>query len=167
MARNAFYSFHYKPDNMRAARVRSMGVIEGNSPCKDNDWESVKGGGDAAIQRWIAGQLNGRSTTIVLIGAETAGRKWISYEISESWNKGMALLGVHIHGLLDWQGQRSAKGGNPFDYVTLNRTGQKLSTIVPVYDPPGWDSTQVYKHIADNLAGWIEHAKTLERAVHH
>ena len=143
MARNAFYSFEYKPDNMRAARVRSMGVIDGNAPCRDNDWESVSKGGDPAIERWIASQLAGRSTTIVLIGATTAGRKWITHEIAESWNKGMALLGVHVHGLLDWQSQPAMKGVNPFDYVTLKRTGQKLSAIVPVYDPPFWDSKEI------------------------
>lgn len=164
MARRAFYSFHYQPDNMRAARVRNIGVIEGNQPCTDNDWETVKKGGDAAIKRWIDGQLAGRSTTIVLIGEATAGRPWISYEISESWNKGMALLGIHVHNLLDWQGRRALKGSNPFDHVTLNRTGQKLSTIVPVYDPPGWDSSQVYKSIADNLDGWIEYAHGVRKA---
>ncbi len=28
MARRCFYSFHYKPDNARAAQVRNIGVIE-------------------------------------------------------------------------------------------------------------------------------------------
>ncbi len=164
MARCAFYSFHYQPDNMRAARIRNIGAIGGNQPCSDNDWESVKSGGDAAIKRWIDRQLEGRSTTIVLIGEETAGRHWISYEISESWNKGMALLGIHVQNLLDWQGRRALKGGNPFDHVTLTRTGQKLSTIAPVYDPPYSDSQQVYRYIADNLESWIEHAHGVRRA---
>jgi len=29
--RNVFYRFHYKPDNWRAAQVRSIGALEGNS----------------------------------------------------------------------------------------------------------------------------------------
>ncbi len=164
MARRAFYSFHYQPDNMRAARVRNMGVIEGNSPCTDNDWESVKRGGDAAIKRWIDEQLQGKSTTIVLIGEATAGRKWINYEIAESWKQGMALLGIHVHNMLDWDSRRALKGSNPFDHVTLNATGQKLSAIVPVYDPPFTDSTQVYRHIADNLGRWIEYAHGVRKA---
>ncbi|MEW5964616.1 MAG: TIR domain-containing protein [Pseudomonadota bacterium] len=163
MARRAFYSFHYELDNMRAARVRNMGVIEGDAPCSDNDWEAVKRGGDAAIERWIARQLDGRSTTIVLIGAETAGRPWITHEIMESWNKGMALLGIHVHNLLDWQGRRAIKGGNPFDHVTLGDGAIRLSSIVPVYDPPFWDSSQVYKHIAANLGDWIEHAHGIRK----
>ena len=87
MARRTFYSFHYKPDNWRAAQVRNMGVVEGNVPVSDNDWEKVTKRGDKAIQDWIQDQLKGRSCTIVLIGEKTAGRKWIKYEIRESWNE--------------------------------------------------------------------------------
>lgn len=51
MKRRVFYSFHYDPDNWRAAQVRNIGSIEGNSPASDNDWETVTRGGDAAIKR--------------------------------------------------------------------------------------------------------------------
>src|SRR5690242_10617103 len=99
--RNVFYSFHYEPDNWRASQVRNMGVIDGNEPAKDNDWEQIKRGGDAAIQRWIDAQLNGKSCAIVLIGSGTAKRKWIDYEIGAAWNNGKGLLGIHIHNLKD------------------------------------------------------------------
>ena len=36
MARRVFYSFHYNPDNWRAAMVREIGSIEGNRPATDN-----------------------------------------------------------------------------------------------------------------------------------
>jgi hypothetical protein len=86
MARRAFYSFHYEPDSQRASQVRNMGVVEGNKPASDNDWEEVTKKGDQSIRDWIDGQLDGKSCTIVLIGANTAGRKWIGYEIKKSWN---------------------------------------------------------------------------------
>jgi hypothetical protein len=35
MARSVFYSFHYVPDNQRAAKVRSIGAVEGNKPAND------------------------------------------------------------------------------------------------------------------------------------
>ena len=63
MARRAFYSFHYKPDATRASQVRNIGVVEGSRPATDNDWETVTGGGDAAIKKWIASQMSGRSCT--------------------------------------------------------------------------------------------------------
>ena len=78
MARRAFYSFHYKPDNWRASQVRNMGVVEGNKPASDNDWEKVTNGGDKAIQKWIDGQLSGKSIAIVLIGAKTAAGNGLS-----------------------------------------------------------------------------------------
>ena len=40
MARNCFYSFHYKPDNARASQVRNIGVIEGNKlVCAWHGWQ--------------------------------------------------------------------------------------------------------------------------------
>ena len=80
MARRVFYSFHYQLDNWRAAMVRNIGSIEGNSPASDNDWETVTKGGDAAIKRWIADEMNYRTCAVVLVGSNTANRKWINYE---------------------------------------------------------------------------------------
>src|SRR2546427_4348468 len=119
MARRVFFSFHYSPDNWRASQVRQMGVIEGEPPVSDNDWETITKGGDAAIQRWIDSQLSGKGCTVVLIGAGTAGRKWINYEILNSWDDGKGVVGVHIHGLKDRNGQQSSKGTNPFDHITM------------------------------------------------
>jgi len=84
MARRTFYSFHYKPDNQRASQVRNMGVVEGNKLASDNDWDSITKKGDQAIKDWMNGQLDGKSRTIVLIGAATPGRKWVNYEIESS-----------------------------------------------------------------------------------
>jgi hypothetical protein len=156
MARRVFYSFHYLPDAWRASQVRNMGVVEGNSPATDNDWETVKGGGDAAIQRWIDGQLSGRTCTVVLVGSATAGRKWINYEISKSWAERKGVLGIYIHNLKDASGRQCSKGANPFAVSAVG-----LSQIVSCYDPPGMDSVQVYNHIKANLSTWIESAVAL------
>jgi antiphage defense system Thoeris ThsB-like protein len=161
MARRVFYSFHYKPDCSRAARVRNMGVVEGNKPATDNDWEAITKGGDKAIQDWIDSQLDGKSCNVVLIGEDTAGRKWIKYEIETAWNTKKGVVGVHIHRLKDLDGTQSRKGRNPFEDFTMKRDQKKLSSIVQVYDPPHSDSKEVYAYINDNLAGWIEEAITI------
>jgi hypothetical protein len=157
IVRRAFYSFHYIPDNWRAAKVREMGVIEGNRPASDNEWEDVKKGGDPAIQRWIDGQLDGKSVAIVLIGSDTAGRKWINYEIAKAWNDHKGVLGVFIHNLEDKDGHQSRKGENPFDVITIGGK-TAMSNIVKTYDPPFYGSARVYTHIRDNMADWIERA---------
>lgn len=158
MARKVFYSFHYLPDSWRVSQVRNIGAIEDNKPAKDNDWETVTKGGDKAIEKWIDEQMTGRSCVVVLIGAATANRKWINHEIKKAWDAGKGLVGVHIHGLKNNEGKTCAKGANPFDGFTLNSGTTKLSSVVKTYDPPGSDSTAVYKHIKDNLEKWIEEA---------
>jgi len=158
MARKIFSSFHYKPDNWRAATVRSIGAIEGNKLASDNDWESVTSGGDPAIEKWIAEQMKGTSCVVVLVGANTAGRKWINYEIKKGWSDGKGLLGIHIHNLLDRDKKQSAKGNNPFIGFTLGDDKKDLSSIVKTYDPRYSTSTDVYNCIRDNIVEWIEEA---------
>lgn len=161
MARKVFFSFHYKPDNWRASQVRNIGTIEGNQAISDNDWEEVTSGGDQAIKDWIAGQLSGKSCAVVLIGSGTAGRKWITHEITEAWNANKGVVGIYIHNLLDSDQKQSAKGSNPFTYVTMNRDQAKMSTIVKTYDPPYSVSTDVYKYISDNIEAFVEEAITI------
>ena len=156
MAKRVFFSFHYKPDNWRAAKVRNIGVIEGNSPVADNDWETVTKGEDPAIIKWIKEQMNGRSCTVVLVGTNTAGRKWINYEIRESWSLRKGLVGICVHNLLDKDLRQSPKGANPFSGITVG--GVSLSSVVKLYDPPYSISTDVYAHIDRNIAAWVDEA---------
>jgi hypothetical protein len=158
MTRRTFYSFHYKPDNWRASQVRNMGVVDGNRPCSDNDWETITQGGDEKIKKWIAEQMDGKSCVIVLIGANTAGRKWINYEIDKGWDEGKGVVGVYIHNLKDSDGKQSSKGANPFASIRYGNTGKMLSSIVKAYDPPYSNSTNVYDYIKENLADWVEEA---------
>ena len=158
MARKVFFSFHYDADKWRASQVRNMGALEGNVPCSDNDWETVKRGGNAAIEKWIAGQLSGRSCAVVLVGAQTASRKWVIHEIKEAWNANKGVVGIRVHNLKDQQGAHATKGTNPFDELSLDSGKRKLSSIVKLYDPPGWASTDVYAHIKDNIGDWVEEA---------
>ncbi|MGP1717075.1 MAG: TIR domain-containing protein [Methylophilus sp.] len=157
MARRVFYSFDYDSDCWRASMVRNIGVVEGNQAARDNTWESVKRGDEAAIMRWIDDQLNGRSCTIVLIGADTAASRWVSYEIEQSLNSGKGILGIRIHKLLDQQQQVSKAGPDPFAALTLP-DGRPLSATIQTYDPPGADSKEVYAYISEHLEGWIEAA---------
>lgn len=158
MARKVFYSFHYIPDNWRAAQVRNMGMIEGNRPCSDHDWESITKGGDTRVKQWIADQMYGKSCVIVLIGANTAGRKWINHEIIKGWDDGKGVVGIYIHNLLNSNQKQSLKGANPFASIGYGNTGKKLSSIVKAYDPPFSTSKYVYDHIKGNIEAWVEEA---------
>jgi hypothetical protein len=106
--------------------------------------------------------MAGRSCAVVLIGQNTAGRKWIKYEIVESWKKGMGLLGIHIHNITDSLDQQSSKGANPFSGFTIG--DKPLSSIVKTYDAPFTTSKYVYNHIAENIADWIDEAIAIRKA---
>ena len=49
--------------------------------------------------------MRGRTCTIVLVGAETANRKWINYEIVKSWDDRLGVVGIRIHGLKNRAGE--------------------------------------------------------------
>jgi hypothetical protein len=93
---------------------------------------------------------------VVLIGAVTASRPWVQYEIKHSHELGLGLFGIHVHALKDAKGRQSVKGASPFE-APESGLGT-LATRVPVFDPPETDSKLAYRHIADNMARWAEEA---------
>ena len=102
--------------------------------------------------------MKGRSCTVVLAGSGTANRKWINYEIQESWNNGKGVLVIHIHKIKNSKGEQASKGANPLYYIMHNPTGKRLSAIAKAYDPPRETSKGVYSYIEDNIEKWIEDA---------
>lgn len=112
MKRQLFFSFYYKNDCWRAAQVRNIGQIDKNSTFCDNDWEEVREKDYSHIKKWIDEQLQKRSCLVVLIGENTANRKWINYEIKKAYELNKGIVGIYIHKLSDKQGKKSEKGEN-------------------------------------------------------
>jgi hypothetical protein len=160
MARRVFFSFHYD-DIWRVNQVRNSWVVTGDRETTGfidkAEFEKVERQGRRAIEAWIDLQLGGTSTTIVLIGAETANRPYVQYEILESYKRGNGLLGVRIHNIKDASGQTGWLGGpDPFANVHVEGgmfgripLGDKLS--IPIYD---W----VNDNGRNSIASWIERA---------
>lgn len=155
MKRQVFFSFHYALDHWRAQQVRNIGVVDGNEPVSPNHWEEVRRQGDEAIKQWIRREMRLRSCVIVLVGAQTANRRWVQYEIEHAWSEGKGVVGIRIHGLKDEDGQTSAPGRNPF-HLTVG--GVYLAPVVKCYDPPGRSSRDRYAWIAKNLSPAVEEA---------
>lgn len=164
MARKVFFSFHFDGDFWRTQQVRQINAFEGQSVVTPNAWEELHRKGDAAIQNWIANNLIGKSCLIALVGANTATRPWVRYEISKAWNDGKGVLGIRIDKLLGTDGKPSSAGANPFDKVTFTGSQKTLGGIAPLRIPAGTDSKAVYASIAANMEAWIEDAiKVRER----
>ncbi|MCA6084994.1 TIR domain-containing protein [Candidatus Endomicrobiellum agilis] len=150
--RRVFYSFHYEKDAMRTAEIRNIGALEKNTPVSDNEWEQIKAGGDHAIKRWIDDSMKNCSCIVVLVGEETANRKWVQYEIRKAWSDGKGVVGIYIHNIKCPRSGFSQKGNNPFDFI-LN--GTRLSSIVECFEPYPADA---YNDIAKNLKRLVEDA---------
>ena len=172
MARKVFFSFYYD-DIWRVNQIRNSWVTQGGQTNTFYDaslWEKAATEGDIAIKRLINAGLAGTSVTAVLIGQETAERRYVQYEIGRSVARGNGLLGIYIHELRDkniWTNLFGFRGSNPFEgfYVDgasrsmdpLDRFGdwlndrKLLSHIVPTYD---WVGDDGYT----NFARWVERA---------
>jgi len=141
MARRVFFSFHYQRDLWRVNVVRNSGQIEGISAAGFHDaslWEETIKKGDNAIKKLIDDGLVGTTVTIVLIGAETANRRYVSYEIEKSMERGNGIFGIRINNLKDRDGRLDQPGAVP---VALMKIG------APVYD---------YEY--GKLGVWVEEA---------
>jgi hypothetical protein len=156
----AFYSFHFANDDSRVGQVRNMGVVSGDQVVDDNSWEQIKKNGDAGIKTWIDGQMGKCDVAIVLVGSETATRKWVDYEIRKAWDTHKPIFGIRIHGLKNLQGEIGKRGPDPFVNIPL-QNGQNLSNFIPLYDPQGADSKAVYAAIERQITGWIKVAPKL------
>ncbi|MFY7937190.1 MAG: TIR domain-containing protein [Flavobacterium sp.] len=152
--RQIFYSFHYDNDVFRVQQIRNMGALEENKPVSHNDWETVKKGGDKAIEKWINDNMNYRSCVVVLIGKDTHKRPWVKHEIVKAWNDGRGLLGIYIHNLKCPNTGICSMGINPFEQFKFD-DGTKLSTYVKCYNPKTNDA---YNDIKANISAWIETA---------
>ena len=152
--RRVFYSFHYDNDVFRVQQIRNMGAIEGDEPVSKNDWETVKKGGNKAIEKWIDDNMFGKSCVVVLVGEDTHKRPWVIHEIEKAWNDGKGLVGIYIHNLKDPKTGTCSKGTNPFEQFSM-KNGKKLSDYVKCHNPK---TTDAYNDIKANLAGWIEDA---------
>lgn len=119
--------------------------------------------GDKALRDLIDNGLKYTSVTVVLIGAETSKRKWVNYEIEESYRRGKGLLGIYIHNVKNILRQTDYKGENPFNnhyieeeqkgyYFLGDRNRKKyFSELYPTYD---WLDDNGRR----NIGSWIEAA---------
>lgn len=144
MARRVFFSFHYQRDVWRVNQIRNLDQVIGVAAAGFADaslWEEAKKKGDATIKAMIDEGLKNTSVTVVCIGAATAGRKYIDYEINQSVARGNAIIGVQIHDLKNSGGNTDTVGATPVKLTAAN--------------------AKIYKYVDHaSLKKWIEDAAT-------
>lgn len=121
MAKRVFFSFHYEDvKTFRANVVRNHSLTKESGEAGFFDasiWESAKSYGSNSLKRLINTGLENTTVTCVLIGSETWKRPWVRYEILKSYERGNALIGVHINGIEDKFNKVYYQGNNPFYYL--------------------------------------------------
>jgi len=154
MARRVFFSFNYEEDVWRANQVRNCWMTQPDHQeagfFDASLWEKAKQS-DEAIKRMIRDGLQNTTVTAILVGANTANRTYIDYEIDQSYQRGNGLLAIYINGLNIPGGVTSARGINPLDTWTWKESGRKFSDHYATYD---WARDDGYKNCGD----WFERA---------
>jgi hypothetical protein len=157
MARKVFFSFHYERDAQRAAIVRNHAVTKNNAEdtgyVDKASWESIERQGEAAIKKWIGEQLSGTSVTVVLVGPETSSRKWVQYELQQSYARGNGLVAVTLHNIKDFSGKTDNVGSTSFGSLGEDKNGNDVYffQIAKTYD---WVVNDGY----NNFGKWVDEA---------
>ena len=96
--------------------------------------------------------MENTTVTCILVGSNTFERRWVSYEIMKSIQRGNLLLSVHINNIGGRDSKTKVKGPNPLYYLgySFDKTGKKLnlhdfinSEWKPYKDLEGWAVNEV------------------------
>jgi len=140
MARQTFFSFHYK-DVSRAFVVRNSWVTKPDRQdagfFDGSVFERQQRDGDEILKRFLREGLSSTSVTCVLVGAETTLRRWVRYELFQSFMRGNGLLAVRVHGIADFGKQTCAAGSNPFNDIAFAVDGDRVK--FKEYMKSGWE----------------------------
>ena len=69
--------------------------------------------------------LKGSSVVCALIGAETASRRWVRYELVRGFEQGKGLLGIRVHSLKTNDSRIDTAGANALDCLGYELNEEK------------------------------------------
>jgi hypothetical protein len=131
MARFVFFSFAYDDvKNFKVNVVRNSWLLKNKEETfvDGSIWEKSQSKGESVLKKLIETGLKKTSVTAILIGENTANRRWVNYEIIRSFDRGNGIFGIHINRIKGKTGL-TARGQNPLDRLgfSLSKDGKKVS----------------------------------------
>ena len=145
MARRTFFSFHYKADVTRAWVVRNSWVTKVAQGERDDAgffdssvFEAAQRESDDVLKRFLREGLKNTAVTCVLVGSETGLRRWVRYEILQSFIRGNGLLAIRIHSIPGFEKLTASVGFNPFESLAFAVDGDVVH--FKEYMTTGWHS---------------------------
>lgn len=157
--RKIYFAFHYQKDIDRVNEVLTSEIVRKKYAIAGlygaPVWEKAKKAGNQSVMLMILDGLQGTSVTVFLLGEETANRKWVQYELEESWKRGNGIVGIYIHQLRDADFKRSSKGPGILEGFTYEVNGKEcsLGQWFKTYD---WVENDGPK----NFGSWVEESVT-------
>lgn len=147
MPRRTFFSFHYKSDVSRAWVARNSWVTKIETGEREDAgffdssvFEAKERESPHILKNFLRDGLRNTTVTCVLVGAETTLRRWVRYEIFQSFIRGNGLLAVRVHSIRDLNNMISARGGNPFDALAFRIDQDRVR--FREYLTTGWGDAQ-------------------------
>jgi hypothetical protein len=167
MARRTFFSFHYKPDVNRAWVARNSWVTKVALGQRDDAgffdssvFEAKQRESDDALKVFLRQGLDNTTVTCVLVGQQTALRRWVRYEIFRSFMRGNGLLAVRINTIASFNNPATAAGPDPFASLAFWIYGDRLR--FKEYMKTGWEAARdvpsmPLNEVAYDLGGRTNH----------
>jgi hypothetical protein len=133
-----FFSFHYTFDHHRARQVMDALLAHPGTSATgfidDDTIDEMCAVGLSSVYDWIEAEVEQADVVVVLIGAATAGRHFVEYELAQAQKRRRPLLGVRIHALPDADGRTAEPGPSPLfpvfaehDFVAEDGAGQLVA----------------------------------------
>lgn len=158
MSIGVFVAFNTENDMMRVKVVRNSWLanpkFEIAGYIEEDDWMSLKIQGNEYLRDWIDRQLMGTAVTVVLIGSDTYDAPWVRYAIKESYIRGNAMVGIHLHNIVDNNGGGCDRGQNPLELYTVGGSNGTKSTLADIYPTYDW----VQDNGQSMLESWVNNA---------
>jgi hypothetical protein len=168
MAKRVFFSFYYQDViDFRANVVRQHWLTKPDRVAAGffdaSIWGNAKLSGDVGIKRVINSGLAGTSVTCVLVGTSTYARRWVRYEIMQSFRKGNHMFAVHINSIKGRDQRTKPKGPNPLTCLGVTFSDSGLTgTLWEFVRGKGFTLAQWYPEydwVADNgyqnFSSWV------------
>jgi hypothetical protein len=154
MARRVFFSFHYKPDVQRSEVVKKSQFLRGKELAGFFDssaMEEAQRKDPESLRRFLTREMEGSSVVCVLIGKETAQRRWVRFEILQGLMDARGIVGVRVHTIADFNRTVTAAGSNPFDLLGVYRKDDYVYVVERDTVESGWHFTTDFekKHLSN------------------
>ncbi len=117
MTRRVFFSFHYQRDVSRANVVKNSWLTKDDREDAGffdaSAFERFQRTGDDALKQFLNDQMKTSSVVCVLMGNQTAYRRWVRYELMRGFRDGRGICGIWIYRIENLQGKEDEQGPNP------------------------------------------------------